>query len=225
MSEKTAEQVQTTEVTPAPQTPTTQVETKPSAEVKPTEVKVESKDSKANAAFIAQRHKIKELERKLAQTNAAPVPPAPAPVTEAPVAVTPAPQVQTTAPAPIYAELDGEIEKQAITDLSKDVDLAKIPGGVIDVLDLIDTNPRLTKLYNFDPKLAIREAKDMYLSKSGISAPPPVPVSSTPSGGMGAEKKNDLEALVAHAESLKPGTQEWYKAIAKVNAELKHYNM
>lgn len=213
-----AENKQTTPVAPAPETPTPQVETKvetaaPKAE--PTEKPVENK---SNAAFAAMRRKNRELQEqvsKLQQTT-----PAPAPVVTAPVE--PKPEVTVTAPAPVQVKPEGieaESEK-AILELGTDKDLAKIPGAVYDVVNLVDTDPRLARLHSVDPTLAFREAKSVYLSKAGITEPPPVPKSSTPSGGMGGES-NDLKVLFAEYDKHTPGSKEANALAKKINAEMK----
>lgn len=221
MSEKeNAEKIQEGTVTPAPSKEATAIatETKPVAE--PVESPAEKQNAKVTAAFIAQRKKIKELEAK---ATAAPVttPPSATPteqVEEAIAVVPPTPQ----APAPVTAEnsADDAIEKQALAELANDKELAKVTMGVVEVLEMIDNDPRLTKLYKIDPKLAIREAKGEYMSKLGITNASPVPVSTAPSGGMGSGSV-DLEAMYAAIDGLKPGTMEWHKLANKIDAELK----
>jgi len=217
-TKNTEEVIQKEGVTPVPPTPVTQTETAPTVEVKPVENNTE--DKKRTLAFIKMRQENAEMKRKLAnvQANVA-TPPVVTPKEEAAPAVI---AVSTPAPTPVNV-VNGiaDLEKQAISELSIDKDLAKVPGAVVDILDMIDNDPRLSRLYNeIDPKLAIREAKGMYLEKQGISIAPVVPVSTPTSGGMG-QGSVDLERLINHAETLKPGTKEWHIAVAKVNAELK----
>lgn len=221
MSEiKDAEKIQTAEATPAPQPPAPQAETKAeSVEVKPVDAKTES-IKKQEAAFIKMRQENRELKKKMAAATVTPTLP---PATETPEAATEAPKVVPQAPAPAIAENDiAKLEKQAIKELSEDKALAKIPGGVMEVLNAIDEDPRLTRLYNeIDPGLAIREAKNLYLSKMGVAeTAPAVPVSKAPTGGVGGGGV-DLDALIAEADKHRPGTLEWHKAVQKVNAELK----
>ena len=219
MSENT-EKIQQSEVAPVPQTPApAKVETTPVV-AEPVESPAEKQDKKITAAFIAQRQKIRELEAK---AKAAPV--APSPATTEPVE---APQVVVQpqqAPAPVIAEsgIDAAIEKQALADLANDKELSKVSMGVVEVLEMIDTDPRLGRLYRVDPKLAIREAKSEYMSKLGITSAVPMPVSTAPSGGMGGGGA-DLEAMYSQIESLKPGTIEWQRLAHKIDAELKRSN-
>ena len=222
MTEKNTEEViQTEQVAPVPETPTpAKVETAPSV-AEPVESPAEKQDKKLTKAFIAQRQKIRELEKAAKAAPVATTPPVATPVEPVEAATTTTAPTQT-APTPVIVESGIEkLEKEALTALSEDKDMAKIPGSVIDVLEMIDNDPRLSRLYKeIDPTLAIKEAKSMYLSKAGVSAPATIPVSAPPSGGMG-KGGQDLNALIANAEKHTPGTRDWFIAVAKVNAELK----
>lgn len=220
MSDKTTENIQLAGGAPVPPTPTpASVETTPTVAA-PVESPAEKQDKKVTAAFIAQRQKIRELEAK---AKVAPV--APSPATTEPVEAVHTAVAVPQAPAPVIAEsgIDAAIEKQALADLANDKELAKVSMGVVEVLEMIDTDPRLVKLYRIDPKLAIREAKSEYMSKLGITSAVPMPVSTAPSGGMGGGGA-DLEAMYSAIESLKPGTAEWHKLAHKIDAELKRGN-
>ena len=205
--------------TPAPVTPGTPTETAPVESAKaetPVESPAEIAVKKQNAAFAAMRKAKREAERKAAQATPATTPPVAPVVQEQPKPETVA---VPTAPAQVNAEgIEVESEK-AITDLANDADLSKIPGGVYEVVSLVDTDPRLMRLHNIDPKLAFKEAKEMYLSKAGITAPPPMPKSSTPSGGMGGGA-NNIDALYAETQKYQVGTRDWNKAVDAFNAEL-----
>jgi len=222
MSENTTEEViQKNEVTPVPQTPApAKAETTPSVAA-PVESPTEKQDKKVTAAFIAQRQKIRELEAKAkAATLATPPPATPANAVEAPAVAIPPQQ----APTPVTVEygIDATLEKQALDELAADKDLAKVSMGVVEVLEMIDNDPSLHKLYLSHPKLAIREAKSEYMSKMGITNATPMPVSTPPSGGMGGGGV-DLEAMYSQIERLKPGTLEWHKLANKIDAELKRH--
>lgn len=216
MENKTAEEVnQVEQVNPAPATePVAKQEPTTTVDVKPTEANVEKK--KEASAFIKMRIENRELKRQLA-AMATPTPATPQ--TEAP-APTPAPVV---APAPSVPAQNNAVnleeERKALDALATDPDLAKMPNGLIDVMEMVDADPRLSKLRDFDPTIAYREAKTAYLAKAGVTAAPPVPVAHTPAGGVGGGG-NDLAALVAECEKLKPGTKEFNSLVKKINAEM-----
>lgn len=219
MELENAEPIQPEQVTPAPVTPTPQVETAPVVSAPKAETPSNSQDEavkKQNAAFAQMRRAKRELEKKAAQTTPAEPPPA------VPVVEQPKPEPKVIPPAPVQANTEGiEIESEnAIMELAADKDLAKISGGVYEVVALVDSDPRLMRLHAIDPKLAFREAKEMYLSKAGISSPPPIPKSNTPSGGTGSGATS-LDALYAETQKYPAGTREWNKAVTAFKAEAK----
>lgn len=224
MENENAEQIQPGQVTPAPETPVTQTETAPVESAPKAETPSNSQDEavkKQNAAFAQMRRAKREAERKAAQATPATTPP----VVTPPVVEQPKPEPVTIAPAPVQTNTEGiEVESEkAIVELAADKDLAKISGGVYEVVALVDSDPRLMRLHGIDPKLAFREAKEMYLAKAGITAPPPVPKPNTPSGGIGAGAQN-LNALYAETEKHTVGTRDWHKAVDRFNAEVKRLN-
>jgi hypothetical protein len=212
-----AEKIQTEQVTPAPETPTTTavVETPPSVS-EPVKVNTEKQDSKVTAAMIKMRQELREAKRKLAQTT-------PTPATTPPVTTEQAKPTDTIVPiAPVQhiTEMDIEAESaKAIEDVASDPAIASVPGAVLDIINLVDTDTRLARLHSIDPTLAFREAKGIYLSKSGISAPPAVPIPSTPSSGMSGGNTS-LEALIIECDKYKPGTKEYHKLATKIQAEM-----
>ena len=217
---KTAEITNEVQVnTPAPVTPTPQVETKPVESVKtetPVDSPAEIAARKQNAAFAAMRKAKREAERKATTASVATTPPATPVIQEQPK---PEPVVVPPVPAQTNAEgIEVESEK-AVIELCDDKDLAKIPGGVIEVMNLVDNDPRLVRLHSIDPKIAFREAKDMYLSKVGVTAPVAMPKSNTPSGGM-AVGANNIDSLYAETQRYQVGTHSWNKAVDAFNAEL-----
>lgn len=211
---------QTEQVTPSPATPEAPATaTDNGAVAVPAESHAEVQSKKQDAAFIKMRQEIRALKQKQATATPAIVPP-PTPVTEQ--AQTATVEIPPT-PAPVNVAVIGnaEIEKQAIKELSEDKDLAKVPGGLMDVLSLIDNDARLSRLYNeIDPALAIREAKNIYLSQAGIAPAPAIPKSSTPSGGMGTNSMN-LESLLNEIEKYQPGTKQFAELATKITAEMK----
>ena len=215
-----AEKIQEVQVAPAPVTPAPQAETAPIESAPKAEIPSNSQDDavkKQNAAFAQMRRAKRELERKAAQTTPATTPPVVAP----PIPVEqPKPEPITVAPAPVQANTEG-IEKEsenAILELAVDKDLAQISGGVYDVVSLVDSDPRLIRLHAIDPKLAFREAKEIYLSRAGISATPPIPKSNTPSGGTG-NGGHSLDALYAETQKHPIGSPKWTQAVNRFKAE------
>lgn len=214
---KDAEKTQTEQAPPAPATETKEVTQTPVVEaksdsVKPVEATTES--NKQTAAFVKMRQELRELKRKASAIPATP-PPAATTETEAPPTTS-----VNTAPAP-KAEVDIEAESvKAIQNMANDTDLAKMPGAIIDLCEMVDSDPRLTRLHDIDPVLAFREAKGLYLSKAGISTPPPVPKPTNVSGGIPPGGK-DLQALTDDLKKYHPGSREFSRLVAEINAEAK----
>jgi len=222
MSENAENKSTTEQVAPAPATAETPAKVEaPVSEAKPTDSPAEIANSKQTAAFIKMRQEARELKRQLAEAKAnqpAPV----APATEQPK--TEAKEIPP-APAPSIAVNDIEAEgKKAIEALAADKEVSAVPGAVIDILDILDNDPRLTRLYQIDPTIAIREAKGMWASKAGITTPPPVAKSTTPSGGMASSHK-DIESLMAEIDKVKPGTREYTRLANQINAEMKRQGL
>lgn len=207
------------QVTPAPAVETPASVNTPVIEAAPVESHTEKQDAKMTAAFIAQRKRIKELERALGGSNIPTPSPAVAPVAnvQAPEPVTVVPQ----APAPVIAEDDvAELEKQAMSELAIDKDLAKIPGGMIEVMSMVDNDKGLSRIAKIDPRLAFREAKSMYLQSLGISAPVLTPKPSSAPGGVPVGSA-DLTALTNALDNAKPGTKEYWELAKKLDEAIK----
>ena len=213
---------QKAEVTPVPPTPTSQVETKPTVAV-PADNQAEHKQTQA---FIAMRRENREMKKKLATVNAN-TPPAVAAVaieqTEQPevVAVVP-PAVMAAAPAPKVAERDIEAESaKAIEVLANDKQIAAMPGSILDIINMVDNDPRLASLHNIDPTIAFREAKNLWLEKAGINTPPPIPKANNVSGGT-PKGSTDFEALVNEAHNTPPGTKRFNELHKKIREMRSH---
>lgn len=219
MSEENVENIQNEPVNPTPATPETPAKVTENVAVSaPVETTTEKQDAKVTAAFIKQRQELRELKAKLAAAPAV-VPSPAAPVTEQPQTVEPKEIPQ--APAPVIAAPSIEVESaNAIAEMGKDKDLAAIPGAIIDLLDLVDNDPRLSRLHNIDPVLAFREAKGVLMGKYGIAPTPAMPKSSTPSGGMGGGNTN-LESLLEMVAHEKPGSKRFAELADQINAESK----
>lgn len=209
----------------APATPTVEAPAKAEATtpvvVPPAESPAEKQDKKVTAAFIAQRRENRELKEKLAKASASVTTPPPAPVVEGQAQ----PQTPQVIPAPAQEKAVFDIEDEsvkAVQELAKDPSVASLPGALIDIMNMVDTDKRLIRLHNVDPKLAFEEGKKMYLATAGISAtPPPIPLTNTPSGGMGGSPKENLDALYNELDRHRAGTREWYLVANKINAQLK----
>jgi hypothetical protein len=117
-------------------------------------------------------------------------------------------------PAPKAEDTIAE-ERAAIERLAMDPEVMQVPGGIIDILDAIDANPRLAKLYAIDHTIALREAKSLWAQKLGLAPTPIVPMATSSSGGMGGgDVNNDLDAIYRQFQATKPGTAR-YRQLAK----------
>lgn len=170
-------------------------------------------ESKNVSAFIrmrkadkANKQKIAELEAKLAAAPVVPAVETPAP-TQTVAKVTPA-------PAPVAETVVSE--EAAIQEIAKDADVIAVPGGIIDIMDLVDSDPKLSRLNEIDHRLAFTEAKKLWASKLGIGATPPTPVPSKISGGI-SKDTTDLGELFKAVDQAKPGSKAYREAVKKVN--------
>jgi hypothetical protein len=219
----TEENVET--IQPVPVTPTPAV-TEPAAPVTPvveaapaTPIAEQPKHDKATAAFIKQRQerkadklKIAELEGKLAAAQPAPAVTPPVQAPQAPVVSAPV-QPQVVVPA---ETVDAVSESAAIQAMSLDKDVQSVPGAIMDIMEIVDSNPKIAKLNAIDSGLAFREAKAIWASNLGIAPTPVTPVATKVSGGMSGSPEN-LQALFAAVDAAKPGTKTFRDAVAKVN--------
>lgn len=209
----------------APATPTTdtpaKVEVPAPVVTPPAESPAVIQDKKVTAAFIAQRRENRELKKRLAKATANATTPAPAPV----VGEQAQPQIPQSIPVPVQeVKTAFDIEEEsvkAVQELAKDPTITSLPGALIDIMQIVDTDKRLARLHNIDPKLAFEEGKKMYLASAGIATPPPIPLSSAPSGGMGGGSKQDLNALYDELDLHRAGTREWYLVANKINEQSK----
>jgi hypothetical protein len=213
-----AENIQPEQVTPAPETPVSQTETAPVESAPKAEIPSISQDEavkKQNAAFAQMRRAKREAERKAGQTS--PVIPPPATPSEQPK---PEPIAEPTAPVQTNTEGIEEASEKALLEIAADADVSKITNGLLSIIEMVDNDPMLRKLHDINPRLAFKEAKDMFMARAGVSAAPLVPKSNTPSGGISGGSSN-LDALYAEAQKHPAGSREWHKAVDKFNAELK----
>lgn len=225
MSVNNAEIVKPEAVAVAPATPTTEtpakVEVTAPVVTPPAESPAEKQDKKVTAAFIAQRRENRELKERLAKATANATTPAPAPV----VGEQAQPQTPQSVPAPVQeVKTAYDIEEEsvkAVQDIAKDPSVASLPGALIDIMQLVDTDKRLIRLHNVDPKLAFEEGKKMYLASAGIATPPPIPLPNASSGGMGGGSHQDLTALYNELDRHRAGTREWYLVANKINEQSK----
>jgi len=217
MSNENAENVQAAPVTPAPET------TKPAAEVvsAPEVAKPEASTSvdKTTQAFIKMRQEKKAMKARIAELEAVKPAAQPEPVVTPPVQAQPQPAVsapaqpQVAVPAETVNVVD---ESAAIQALSLDKDVQSVPGAILDIMEIVDSNPKIAKLNEIDSALAFREAKALWASNLGIAPTPPAPVATKTSGGMSGDTYN-LQALFAAVDAAQPGTKAFRDAVNKVN--------
>jgi hypothetical protein len=218
MEDKNAANIQDGQVAPAPVTPTTQVETKPIVSA-PADNHAENKQTQA---FIAMRKENREMKKKLAEVNAN-TPPAVAeePVQSESVTVTPT-TPKVAAPAPKVAVRDIEAESaKAIEVLANDRQISAVPGSILDIISMVDNDPRLSSLHNIDPTIAFREAKNLWLEKTGIAPQAITPKPTSATGGP-SKGSTDLQALIEEAHITPPGTKrfnELYKKIQELRSK------
>lgn len=210
-----------TEQTPVTATPTepTQVQPVPAQEA-PKEAPVSNTEDKTASAFVRMRQERRALKQRVAELeNAKPVPqPVQTPVVPAPA---PSVNVQPT-PTPIPAnvpEKPADSEAEAIKVLANDPDVGSIPGGIVEILDMIDRNDKLAKLEAIDPKIAYAEAAKLWKESKGISKAPAVAAPVQISGGITGGKA-DLEAIYAELDKAKPGSKRYAELTAQMNAKL-----
>jgi hypothetical protein len=89
-----------------------------------------------------------------------------------------------------------------------------MPGSILDIISMVDNDPRLASLHNIDPTIAFREAKNLWLEKTGISTPPLTPKSTNVSGGI-QKGTNDLGAVLDELETVPAGSKRFYELIKK----------
>jgi len=117
-----------------------------------------------------------------------------------------------------YGEIEGE--EEAIKEISNDKEIASIPGAVIDILEMVDNNPRLSKLYHIDPVIAIREAKNIYKEQIGISSKPSIPKPTNISTGMSGGRQ-DLNSLFAELERTNPASSRYRELTKMINEAMR----
>ena len=207
----------------APATPTNtpaKVEVTAPVVTPPTESPAEIAEKKHNLAHIKARIEKMELKEQLAKANAAIHNPSPAPVVESQAQPE---TIRENPPAPVQKTVSSmvEDEKKAIQELSENKTVSQIPGATMEILSMIYSYSRLSRLYNeIDPALAIREATNIYLSNAGISPAPALPVPTNPSGVMGSSNVSNLESLQNQIDKLPSGSREWTLLARKISAEI-----
>ena len=229
MANETAENKNLSGQTPASATP----------EVKPEEIKKTEAEAKAEAkpaideaekkriaAFVKLRQQNRELKQKLdiVKSNSVPTQEASKAIDAKP-ATQEQPQKQVEPSQPKTNDEFKVLEKTALENLAKDADIMKVPGSVIDIIDMIDGDVRLSRLYYIDPELAIREAKGIWKDKIGISANGQVtPMPSNPKGGFSGGEKEDLKTLLDKLDKATPGSKEFNALVDKLNETYKQIN-
>lgn len=225
LDSENAENIQNGGVNPAPQGTEPAAPVSTDSEAAPaTPVAENAKHDKVTAAFIKQRQerkadkqRIAALEARLAaaQPAQAPVPQAPAQTQQNQTVSAPAqPQVTQAESAGVVVSEDAALQAMAV-----DKDVASVPGAIMDLMDIVDTDPKIARLNAIDPMLAYAEAKKVWLQKTGIAPAPKPPVATKISGGMSVAK-DDLGALFEILDTAKPGTKLYRETVAKVNAAM-----
>ena len=215
MSENAENKDQKPEVTPAPSTSTAPTQPVVKAnEAVPATSKAEDKNV---AAFIrmrqerkADKQRIAELEARISAPQTAPQQTAPqTSAVQQPVQTEVKPSVETVA-----------TEENAIKTVAADPDIMSMPGGIVEVMELVDKDKRLSQLNAIDSNLAYSEAAKMFKAKYNISASPaPVPVPTRISGGNPGEVgKENLDELYAQLDKLNPASKQFGEAVEKINA-------
>lgn len=203
----------------------------------PAPSKAEDKSASAFIRMRQERSALKQERRALKQRiaeleatkNAEPQPKVEAVVAPKeepkPIEPTPAPQAnivqqpsQPEANKQVVAD-EGSGEDVAIKALAADPDVASIPGGIIEVIDMLDSNPKLAKLNAIDSKIAYAEAVKLWKDQHGITQTPPIPAPAKVSGGISGSKA-DLDVLYAKLDKAKPGTKEYNELVAQMNSSL-----
>lgn len=211
------------------------------AEVAQPEVAKPSEKTLSNLAYIKMRQEKKALKAEIEALRAAQArpktpqvsadgvtPTQPIPEASAPVSVD-----ASRLKAEIIAELRqaqtaAQVEQQkqateeaALKALAEDKDLSSIPDGIAEVLDLIDNDPKLSRLNAIDPAIALREAKASYLSSKGIVATNPAPVSHPKGGGSMPAQTTDFNALAEKLRTMNPQSKEYADILRRFNEAAK----
>ncbi len=220
MSENAENTNQTPAGTPAPAT--TQEPTQPkvegneAAKAVPATSKAEDKSV---SAFIrmrqerkADKQRIAELEARISAPQTAPEPEQPAPK--------PSIVQQPTQQAAKPVENAVATEETAIKAIAADPDIMSMPGGIVEIMELVDKDKRLAQLNAVDPNIAYSEAAKMFKAKYNISSTPatvaePLRVSG---GSPGAVGRENLDELYASLDKMHPGSKKYGEALEKINA-------
>jgi len=99
-------------------------------------------------------------------------------------------------------------EEKALSDLASDAEISALPSGVMDVIDLVDSDSRLSRLYAVDPEVAISEARKLYKARKGITSTT-VPVDRTPTAKLTVADAKDKQAILAKMSKLQPTSKAW----------------
>ena len=174
-------------------------------------------EDKSVAAFIrmrqerkADKQRIAELEARISAPPANNITPVQQPSTvQTPVQQVANPAVETAV-----------TEENAIKSIAADPDIMAMPGGIVEVMELVDKDKRLTQLNAIDPNLAYSEAAKMYKAKYNISSAPatvaqPVRVSGGSPGEVG---KENLDELYANLNKMHPASKKFGETVDKINA-------
>ena len=173
-------------------------------------------EDKSVSAFIRMRQERKADKQKIAELEARISAPQPAPQQVAPQSnIVQQPSQQAVNPVVNTVAT----EEEAIKTIAADPDIMSMPGGIVEVMGLVDTDNRLTQLNAIDSKLAYAEAAKIFKAKYNISKPATIPETARISGGSPAEVgKENLDELYRSLDKMHPRDKKFGETVEKINA-------
>ena len=174
-------------------------------------------EDKSVSAFIRMRQERKADKQRIAELEAKIPAPQPAPQQVAPQSnIVQQPSQQAVKPVVNTVAT----EEEAIKTIAADPDILAMPGGIVEVMELVDTDNRLTQLNAIDSKLAYSEAAKIFKAKYNISSKPAtIPEAARISGGSPAEVgKENLDELYRSLDKMHPRDKKFGETVEKINA-------
>ena len=174
-------------------------------------------EDKSVSAFIRMRQERKADKQRIAELEAKIPAPQPATQQVAPQSnIVQQPSQQAVKPVVNTVAT----EEEAIKTIAADPDILAMPGGIVEVMELVDTDNRLTQLNAIDSKLAYSEAAKIFKAKYNISSKPAtIPEAARISGGSPAEVgKENLDELYRSLDKMHPRDKKFGETVEKINA-------
>ena len=174
-------------------------------------------EDKSVAAFIRMRQERKADKQRIAELEAKIPAPQPATQQVAPQSnIVQQPSQQAVKPVVNTVAT----EEEAIKTIAADPDILAMPGGIVEVMELVDTDNRLNQLNAIDSKLAYSEAAKIFKAKYNISSKPAtIPEAARISGGSPAEVgKENLDELYRSLDKMHPRDKKFGETVEKINA-------